>query len=175
MDCCRQAKKSEQLEFYFGLNANERYHDGMFFYNSDRLIKMYVKEGTLQSKEEMYVFIYLYNITAHFFSNLLYDLNSWFMSYQLSLLSALVPPPPPERQLHLCWWRVGGRRVACNHTGCMTTEITSVAQEQSWSGCSFSHHGDPGHHAQRRRGPPCSLLRAMAAVSSVISKPGGNS
>lgn len=50
---CRQSKKSEQLEFYFGLNANERYHDGMFFYNADRLVKMYVKEGTMQSKEEM--------------------------------------------------------------------------------------------------------------------------
>ena len=49
----RQSKKSEQLEFYFGLNANERYHDGMFFYNADRLVKMYVKEGTMQSKEEM--------------------------------------------------------------------------------------------------------------------------
>ncbi|XP_067931877.1 ATPase MORC2-like isoform X2 [Watersipora subatra] len=49
----KQSKKSEQLEFYFGLNANERYHDGLFFYNADRLIKMYVKEGTLQSKEEI--------------------------------------------------------------------------------------------------------------------------
>lgn len=51
----RQSKKSETLEFFFGLNLHERYHDGLFFYNGDRLIKMYVKEGTLLAKHEMWV------------------------------------------------------------------------------------------------------------------------
>ena len=43
------------------------------------------------------------------------------------MLSALVTPL--RKTVTPFWW---GRIVACNHTGCMTTETTS-AQEQLWS------------------------------------------
>uniref|UniRef100_A0A8C4QGD1 MORC family CW-type zinc finger 2 n=1 Tax=Eptatretus burgeri TaxID=7764 RepID=A0A8C4QGD1_EPTBU len=41
----KNLKEPKELTFVFGVNIDHRYHDGMFVYNSSRLIKMYEKAG----------------------------------------------------------------------------------------------------------------------------------
>lgn len=43
--CFRSLKEPKTLQFIFGVNLENRSHDGVFVYNCSRLIKMYEKVG----------------------------------------------------------------------------------------------------------------------------------